>query len=617
MLSRRVLGAWIAAFLVGTASAAGQAAVDRVGPPSWWPEATDQTLTLLIEGSGLDGATVRFSEGPVRVDRVEVRPGGRALFVDLTIPGGAKPGTYRLEVAARGRAIDRRWDLVAKPSRPASTVGPDDVIYLVMPDRFADGDPSNNEVGAVGDRLFDRGDTHGYHGGDFAGIQAKLPYLADLGVTAIWLTPIYKPADSWFVPPGPSTKRYADFHGYSPVDFYETNPRFGSRAEYKALVDEAHRLGLKVIQDQTLGYTGPKHSWVAHPPTPDWFNGPIDHPPSCNFRFDAAADPHALEATRRALTDGWFAGFLPDLDLRAARPSTYATQQSLWWTTLFEADGVRLDTYPMVARTFWRDWSKAIQGARPGLFVVGEAWTLDPTDLAFFQGGRTGWDGVDPGIPSLFDFPLYAAMTRVFSGQAPASDLAKALARDGNYPRADLLATFLDNHDTPRLAAVPGVTPARLKPAVAFLLTTRGIPQITWGDELAMVGHMDDRRDFPGGFPGDVRNAFDPTRRTPDEQAIFQTYRDLLRLRKETPALRRGTLTNLVANASTYVALREFAGQKAVVAIHLGPSPTSVQLPVSIAGITERIHGEAQWRETPEGPRLDLPPESASIFRSR
>ncbi len=596
--------------------ASGQAAVDRVGPPSWWVEPTNQTLMILVEGSGLEGATVRFEGGPVRVDRVEVQPGGQALFVDATIPGGASPAACRLEIMAGDRTIERPWDLVAKPVPKAETVGLDDVIYLIMPDRFADGDPSNNEVGTVGDRLLDRGDVQGYHGGDFAGIRGRLPYLADLGATAIWLTPIYKPADTWFVPPGASGKRFSDFHGYSPVDFYETNPRFGSKAEYKALVDAAHKLGLKVIQDHILGFTGPKHPWVKHPPTPGWFNGPVDHPPSCNFRFDAAADPHALEATRRGLTDGWFAGFLPDLDLRSPRPAAYATQQSLWWATLFEADGIRLDTYPMVPRTFWAEWSQRLQKARPGLFAVGEAWTIDPLDLAFFQGGRVGWDGVDPGVPSVFDFPLYSAINRVFSGQSPASDLAKTLARDGNYPRPDLLGVFLDNHDTPRLAAVPGVTPARLRMAVAFLLTTRGIPQITWGDELAMLGHMDDRRDFPGGFPGDPRGAFEGATQTPEEQAIFRTYRDLLRVRKQTPALRRGTLTHLQADATIYVALREFEGQKAVVALNLGPSPASIKLPPGLDGPFDRAFGKGRWAETPEGPRLDLPPDSASIFRT-
>ena len=539
------------------------------------------------------------------------------MFVDVTIPAGAAPRAgCRLEVAAGGTTVERRWDLVAQPTRPAAPVGPDDVIYLAMPDRFSDSDPSNNEPDTVGSAMFDRRDVHAYHGGDFAGIKSKLPFLVDLGVSALWLTPIYRQAPRWYIPPG-VPKRYADFHGYSAVDFYDTNPHFGTPAEYKALVDEAHRLGLKVIQDHILGFTGPRHPWVAHPPTPAWFNGPLDHPPSCTFRFTAATDPHATEAERRGLTDGWFAGILPDLDLRQPRLATYAIQQSLWWATLFEADGIRLDTDPMVVRSFWPEWSRRMNLARPGLVAIGEAWAADPADVAFFQGGRSGWDGIDPGVASVFDFPLHAAITKVFAGAGPASDLAGALRRDGVYPHPDLLTTMLDNHDTPRLAAIPGVTPARLRLAVAFLLTTRGSPQLTWGDEIGAVGHMDDRREFPGGWPGDPRDAFTPAGRTPDEQITFTTYRDLLQVRRETPALRRGSLTSLVADASTYVYVRKLDGQSAIIALNLGPQPAQVTLPADLAGpLPDRPYGPAAWTDCPGGPHLDLPAESATIFRT-
>jgi len=239
-----------------------------------------------------------------------------------------------------------------------------------------------------------------------------------------------------------------------------------------------------------------------------------------------------------------------------------------------------------------------------------------PSFMHFFQGGRAGWDGIDPGIASVFDFPLYAAATAVFSGKAPASALAQALRRDGLYPRPDLLVTFLDNHDTPRLAGVPGVTPARLRLAVAFLLTTRGIPQITWGDEIGMPGHMDDRRDFPGGFPGDPRDAFSAAGRTAAEQQLFATYRDLLRLRKASPALRRGTLTELVATEAVYAYLRQHGTQRLVVAMNLGKTPTGVTLPSEVSGTAERLWGEGRWLTAPGGPRLELPGESAAVFRS-
>jgi glycosidase len=604
----------VLAVLAQALTAAAQV-VETIEPPSWWVERDEQRLLLLIEGSGLDEAEVRVAHGPIKVARVEPGRQGHALFVDVTVPGNADASRCELEIAAGGKIIRRPWELVPKPARHPDPFGPDDVIYLVMPDRFADGDSANDEP-AGGERMLDRRDTHAYHGGDFAGLRRRLPDLVDLGVTAVWLTPIYRQTTTWFAGNIAGTPRkMADFHGYCAVDFYETNPRFGSLRDYRALVDEAHRLGLKVIQDHVLGHTGPKHRWAVHPPTDDWLNGPIDHPPVCTFRFDALTDPHAREADRRGVTDGWFAGILPDLNLRDPRASRYAAQQSLWWATLFEADGIRLDTYPMSDRAFWRDWSRTLKAAHPAMRAVGEAWVTDAADLSFFQGGRAGWDGIDPGVDSVFDFPMYAAAVAVFSGKAPASALAQALRRDALYPRPDLLVTFLDNHDTPRFAAVPGVTPARLKLAVAFLLTTRGIPQLTWGDEIGLPGHMDDRRDFPGGFPGDPRDAFTAAGRTPAEQEIFATYRELLHLRKSSPALRRGTLTELVANEAVYAYLRRHGTERLVVALNLGKTPAAVPLPPEVSGAAERLSGEARWVDTPGGPRLELPGESAAIFR--
>ena len=504
---------------------------------------------------------------------------------------------------------------MAKPTRRPEPFGPDDVIYLIMVDRFANGDPANDEPPG-GDRLLDRRDTHAYHGGDFAGIRRKLPDLVDLGVTAIWLTPVYRPASTWFAANiGGTPRKMADFHGYCSVDFYETNPRFGSLSDYRALVDEAHRLGLKVIQDHVLGHTGPEHRWVVHPPTDDWFHGPLDRPPICNFRFDALTNPHARDADRRGLTDGWFAGILPDLNMRDPRVNRYAIQQSLWWITLFGADGVRLDTYPMVDRAFWRDWSRRLKAAHPEIRVVGEAWVNDAADLSFFQGGRPGWDGIDPGVDTVFDFPLNQAAIMVFSGRAPASVLAQALRRDGLYPRPDLLVTFLDNHDTPRFASLPGMTPERLRLAVTFLLTTRGIPQMTWGDEIGLPGHMDDRRDFPGGFPGDSRDAFSAAGRTAQEQTLFATYRNLLQLRKSSPALRRGTLTDLFANESVYAYLRQHETERVIVALNLAKGPAEVPLPPEAAGATERLYGDGSRVDTPVGPHIALPGESAAVFR--
>ena len=251
---------------------------------------------------------------------------------------------------------------------------------------------------------------HAYHGGDFSGLKARLPYLADLGVTALWLTPVYRPAPKWYeTRANGRPRRYADFHGYSPADFYDSNPAFGSLDEYRSLVDEAHRLGLKVIQDQILGYT--PAPGIAGSPTcrrPTGSTGRWTKPPgSCNFRFDALTNPHATEADRRGMTDGWFFGILPDLNMRDPKVIRYAIQPSLWWTTLYSADAIRLDTYPMVDCSFWSEWSRSRKQHNPERDRgSGEAWVTDAADLSFFQGGRAGWDGIDPGVDDGVRLPL-------------------------------------------------------------------------------------------------------------------------------------------------------------------------------------------------------------------
>ncbi len=610
MIRPRALLICLAMLVPSPARAAGPV-VERVGPPSWWSAPARQSLTLLVEGSGLAGARVTSSRPGVEVVRVESpSPGGSALFVELALAAGVAPGPSPLEVEAAGGRARVDWAVEPRHDRRPATLGPDDVLYLAMPDRFADGDPANNRAG-MADPMLDRADPHAYHGGDFAGLRARLPYLVDLGVTALWLTPIYKAAPTWHAT---KDRKYADFHGYSPVDFYETNPRFGTRAEYRALVDEAHRLGLKVVQDHVVGHVGPQHPWASRPPAPGWFHGPMDHPPSCNFRFDALTNPHAPESLRRGLTDGWFFGILPDLDLTNDRVRRYATQQSLWWAETFEADAIRLDTYPMVDRAFWRDWSAARKAMHPEWLAIGEAWTTDPADLSFFQGGRVAWDGVDPGVESVFDFPLNAALAEVARGKAPASRLAQALGRDFLYPRPDLLMTFLDNHDMPRLAATPGLAPARYRLAAAFLLTTRGIPQLTWGDEVGLPGHGDDRRPIPGGWPGDPRDAFAQAGRTPEERATFDAFRALLALRKASPALRGGTTTELAATPSAFAYLREGGGERAVVALNFGDAPATLDLPVDPAGFA-KAYGEGRASAEARAMRIEVPAVSAVVFR--
>jgi glycosidase len=597
--------------------------VERISPPSWWPSPTSQRVLLLVEGRDVGAPLVEA------VDRTDIGVGTSerrdvdfgAFFVQLELPANVRPGPVRLRFRGRDWVEDRDWSIVEPPTHRAGGFGPDDVLYLAMPDRFANGDPSNDRA-AMEDAMLDRSDPHAYHGGDFAGLRQKLAYLADLGVTTLWLTPVYGQAPTWFYTKVNSEeRRFADFHGYSPVEFYSTNPRFGTLEEYRDLVRAAHQHGLKIVQDQIVGYTGPQHRWVSRPPTFDWFHGSPESHLDCNFRFDAAANPHARLADRRGLTAGWFFGILPDLNTDFGLVWAYANQQSLWWAALFEADGIRLDTYPMVDRAFWRRWSEERRRLRPGLTAVGEAWVTDPAVLSFFVGGREGWDGIDPGVETVFDFPLSLALTDVVARHASVRKVGEVLAKDFVYPHPDQLVTFLDNHDTARLAGAPGVSPARYRLAAAFLLTIRGIPQLTWGDEIGLGGNSDDRRSIPGGWPGDSRDAFTAAGRTTEEQATFKVFRALISLRQRSVALRRGRTTELAASDTMYAFMRTHVDKNAnatrvIVVLNMGSKAGQVALPgeeLDREDTFERLYGEGTVGLEGKSIMAELPGEQALI----
>ena len=424
--------------------------------------------------------------------------------------------------------------------------GPDDVIYLIMPDRFADGDPSNNFPSSG---AYDRTQPRAYHGGDLRGIQEHLPYLKDLGVTTLWITPIYDNED----------RTGRDYHGYGAVDIYKVEEHFGTLTEYRVLVDAAHQQGLKVILDIVPNHVGPTNPWADDPPTDRWLHGTREVHLVSNAEFQGIADPHSSPRDWRNITEGWFVGILPDLGTDDPITSQYLRQNALWWAEAGALDGFRLDTFPYVDRRFWHDFHAAVHRVYPRFKTVGEVSGFDPVVASYFVGGKAN-AGIDTGADTVFDFSLYHSLRNVILQDAPASSLEMVFESDWLFPHPDWLVTFLGNHDTPRFMGEPGATPQKLNLAFALLLTLRGIPQIYAGDEIGLPGgdDPDNRRDFPGGFPGDSRNAFTQGGRTSDENTVFAQLRELLHLRQQHPALRRGKYVHIYSDDRTLVYLRDF-----------------------------------------------------------
>ena len=557
--------------------------MNKIEPPNWWVRHSRNPVQLLLTGSDLNGAAVLATSKGFRMDVRQSSADGRYLFAYLTIDRAVRPGRYRFRVrkGSEATAFDFALDAPPDPTGRFQGITGDDVIYLIMPDRFANGDPSNDSPPEY-NRPADRNVFNAFHGGDLRGIRDRLPYLNELGVTALWLNPIYKNSS-----PGASP-----YHGYHTVDFYDVEPRFGSMKDFRNLVDAAHRLGVKVLQDQVANHTGPRHPWVTSPPTPTWFHHLNRTPrPRNNFDIAALADPYARPRRRDPPLRGWFAGNLPDLDQTDPLVSDYLIQNALWWIGMSGLDGIRQDTYPYADRPFWEKWQTAIDREYPALVVVGEITAPSPAVLSFFQAGARR-DGVDTRLRTMLDFPLEGAVRRVFAQGQPMTQIADVLAQDFLYHRPELLVTFIGNHDGPRFFTIAANDAGKLLMAQTLVLTTRRVPQLYYGDEIAMGAGADRtdrsiRADFPGGFPGDPVNAFLPEGRTGTSKIVFDWTRDLLRFRQAHPALRRGDLVHLLATGDQYVFLRRSGTDQVLVALNRAGSAKPIELDVDDLAIRE------------------------------
>lgn len=606
-----------------TSLPAGEPQVFKVEPPNWWVGHSINPVRVMIRGRNLSGARVEASGAGVQLGLTRVNARGTYLFVDVLIDPQAAPGPRPLRIITERGTATAPFEIVAPLPREGRFQGfsPDDVIYLIMPDRFANGDPSNDDPPSSRG-LLNRQKSRYYHGGDLQGIINRLPYLKDLGVTAVWLNPIYDNVNHLNERETYNNEAITDYHGYGAVDFYAVEEHFGDLAKFRELVDAAHRHGIKIIQDQVANHTGPYHPWVNDPPTPTWYNGSQAAHLANTWQTWTLMDPYGTAPLQRETLEGWFINILPDLNQGDEEVARYIIQNTLWWIGMTGLDGIRQDTLPYVPRWFWRQWMTAIKREYPTVTVVGELFDGDPALVSFFQGGQVRFDGIDTRIDALFDFPLYFPLRRAFAQGKPIREVAMMLARDHLYVNPNLLVTFLGLHDVPRFISEPGATIGGLKLAFTFLMTTRGIPLIYYGDEIAMPGggDPDNRRDFPGGWPGDARNAFEASGRTADEQAVFEHVRQLIRLRAELEPLRRGRLVHLVVTEQAYAFARLTQTQSVIVVFNNDTKPATIAIPTAVARLEDgmilrdRLNGIADSRVEGGKIRVTLPSRSAAIL---
>jgi glycosidase len=562
----------------------------KVEPPSWWARHTINPVRLLVRGTNLKGAQVRANNPKLQTSGVRVNQKGSYLFVNVRIDPTTRPGSYPLTIStsAGTTTIPFRIEAPLANTTHFQGINTSDVIYLIMPDRFADGDQSNNVPAGAPSGATDRKNSRAYHGGDLRGIINNLPYLKELGVTALWLTPWY---DNWNginncdKPWCPNTY----YHGYHAIDYYTVEDRFGDMATLRELVEKAHSLGIKIIQDQVANHVGSQHPWAKDPPLDNWFHGTLAQHGVNRFQNSTLLSPHANQDEFRNTLDGWFNDDLPDMNQEEPEVSRYEIQNSLWWIGTTGLDGIRQDTIQYMPRSFIRELSDALHRQYPKIWMVGEVFERDAAQTAFFIGGHTGWDGIDTKLDSVFDFPLWQASLRVFTNRAPMRTLRDQLKYDALYPNPLKITTFSNNHDTARFMSLEGATLEGAMMHMAFTLSLRGIPQFYYGEEIAMEGKddPDNRRDFPGGFPGDSRSAFSPAGRKADQEAMFETTRAWIKLRKEHSALREGRLIDLHYDDQAYVFARQDQHETLIIAFNRDGSEKTATLPVGVLGVRD------------------------------
>ena len=392
--------------------------------------------------------------------------------------------------------------------------------------------------------------------------------------------------------------------------------------QFQQLVDAAHKHGIKILLDMVPNHVGPNHPWATSQPAPDWLHGTTANHINTDYEYAPVTDPHAVEKNYRSALDGWFANVLPDLAQENPLTAEYLEQNAYWWLEIGGVDGFRIDTFPYVPRTFWTKYLQDLQATYPNFFAVGEVYNFDPAVVSYFAGGHKGFDGIDTHLTTPFDFPMNSAIREVVNHGASAKKIVDVLRNDHLYPHPELLVTFIGNHDMKRFVTDGGGSTANLKLGFSLLATIRGIPQIYSGDEIAMPGgdDPDNRRDFPGGFPGDQRSAFTQAGRTPDEQDVYEHVQGLLKLRRDHPALRVGEQKHIVVTDDYYLFTRESSGERLMVVFYKGTSAKSITVDLTDTSIANAkafvpLNTASGVRLSGTQLELQLAPQSVAVYR--
>lgn len=544
--------------------------INKIEPPNWWIGMKWNKLQLMIYGENFSGVTISSKNKQIIVDSVYATENPDYAFVDIFIPPDLKEDEYEFILQNESGKTSFKYPLNERKRNFNLHKGfsNQDVIYLIMADRFCDGNPTNNKIGDSLD-VFSPEDLNGRKGGDIEGIISKLDYLSELGVTTLWVTPMLE------------NNMYMSYHGYAATDLYKIDPRFGSNELYKKFIEKAHCKNLKVIMDHVSNHIGINHPWIKSLPMDDWINGkPGNHKPA-NHNKLTFHDVHSDSIMMSETWEGWFTDYMPDLNQRNPFLKNYLIQNTLWWIEYSGIDGIREDTYPYADQYYLSDWALAIFNEYPDFNIVGEIWTGIPAFLAAYQGNNKFNSPINSYLPSVTDFGLSDALRFYLSGEKGLVHIYETIAQDFLYSNPYSLLTFFDNHDISRGLFVAKENVDKFKIALSILLTTRGIPKLLYGTEIGIVGddhHGNIRSPFPGGFPSDLQNAFTKEGRTDLQNEIYDYLTELLKIRNNYPALQSGKLLHFYPFNDQYIYFRILNDQKIMVVVNDKNEQSSLDL---------------------------------------
>lgn len=599
--------------------------LDRIEPPHWWVGLQQNELQLLVNAKDIAETTVTVSTPEIDIKRITPGDSKNYLFIDLIIKEKTNARTVMLDFFKKGRLIYRQPYTLKKRTKKASDYqgfNHKDAIYLITPDRFSNGNTANDRFDSLAEKKINRKNNYARHGGDIRGIINQLDYIADLGFTALWSSPLLindMPEQS--------------YHGYAITDLYQVDPRFGTLEEYKELASTAHEKGIKLIMDQIANHCGLNHWWMKDLPFSNWVNYQEGfekgHPiTTSNHRRTTNQDQYASDYDKALMNQGWFVPQMPDLNQKNPFLATYLIQNSIWWIETLQLGGIRQDTYPYPDKHFMALWAKAIMKEYPNFSIVGEEWSYNPLLIAYWQQGNNNKDNYESHLTHSMDFALQKAiqngLTNEESWDKGLIEIYEALANDFAYASPRRLMAFLDNHDMDRAFTQYDENPILLKMALATLLTLPRVPQIYYGTEILMENtaqphdHGLIRTDFPGGWQDDSINAFHDLGLREDQRDLKAFLKTLLNYRKESPAILEGKTIHFAPFNGIYVLFRIHPEENLILLINKNTQAVDIELnrfeELNFKGkkFQNVLGGETfQWQD-----RLHLKKQGAYLFKS-